>query len=195
MFKRCLSSLPCPGTLSTNFHYVLQVVHFSYVKELCYPRVICSLGNIWHICFFIVSGWVFFRNHEGAKSTIDGMRCQSAFSKPLFFLFFINCRSSWYQIHMGDGDWGMGAVRECSRAGKNSSSKSILIPEIIQIIQLLKNLLHLLFLVKTELFGSLSNGIDQFAVCTLPAVPLSHHTNSTVSGLYFLYQSTSVSQR
>lgn len=96
---------------------------------------------------------------------------------------------------MGDGDWGMDAVRECSKAGKNSSSKSILIPEIIEIIQLLKNLLHLLFLVKTELFGSLSSGIDQFAIRTLSAVPLSHHTNSTISGLDFLYQSTSVSQR
>lgn len=127
MFK--LVFLPCSGTLSTNFPYIPQVVHFSYVKDLCYPRVICNLGNIWHICF-IVSGCIFSRNHDGAKSTIDSVRCQSAFSKPLFFLF-INCGSSGYQIHTGDGDQDIGAICECNKEGKNSSSK---IPETIQML-------------------------------------------------------------
>lgn len=105
--QTCLSSLPCPATLSTNFNYVLQLVRFSYVKYLYYPRVICNIGKIWHICFFIVSGWIFFRNHERVKSTTDVIRYQSAVSKARFSsLLIVGAPGTKSTLEMGTGTWG-----------------------------------------------------------------------------------------
>lgn len=105
--QTCLSSLPCPATLSTNFNYVLQLVCFSSVKDLYYPRVICNIANIWHICFFIVSGWEFFRNHERVKSTTDAMRYQNSVSKACFSsLLIVGAPGTKSTLEMGTGTWG-----------------------------------------------------------------------------------------